>query len=185
MRSKITVVILFVVMSCLMWGCFRKTAVSELRLENSITYTHDQSMDDVSVFIGNGYEYLEFSERSFRGVEVEGHLFGRREGETILVSRMERREFEELVQVKLDAPLTEVTAYPARTVFEPTYCRLVRAYVVALHADVVAVVSAREMGQPEEPCNQWPDLSSFSTDNPGIATEFNESSDNAIHMKWN
>jgi len=166
------------------FGCASRSAVSELRWDNVIAYTHDVTGDSVSVTVDPPYVYREFTERSFEGVEVEGYLFVKNETDTILVTRMVREDFEQLVGSTLDVPMTGVTSFPPKSIFEAQFCELVRAYVVTLEKDVVAVVRVKGLNPEKKPCEPWTNLDDVTNARPDVVNKFDKSADAAIRISW-
>lgn len=122
---KIVLLVFFVIP--VTFGCAAKSMISESKQANIVTYTHNVSGQHVTVKVGEPYEYSEFIERKFEGVLVKGYLFKNtdKNSSAILVTKMLRGDFEKLVGVILDAPMTGIKAYPPKTIFEAPFCELV------------------------------------------------------------
>lgn len=168
----------------LVFGCAARSEISESMHDDVIRYSHDETGQSVTVAVGAPYVYQEFIERSFEGVVVKGYLFKNEKESAILVTKMPRGEFEKLVGLTLDAPLTGIKAFPPKTIYENAFCELVRAYVVTLEKEVVAAVKVKGLNPEKKPCEQWVSLDDVLADRPDVVTQFDKSADAVIQMNW-
>jgi len=165
-------------------GCATRGTINETRRNNLITYTNAETGQFVSVELSDGYVYEQPITRVFRDVEVKGHLFKREMYGSILVAKMSRDEFEQLVGIKLNAPLNGVKSYPPKTIFVSQYCELVRAYVTTLDDNVVAAVKVQAPTQDAALCGTWTSLDDVMAHDINVISEFDKSADESISMKW-
>jgi len=183
MICKRTVVTFLAVSMLAMVGCAAKSAISQFKQDNVITYIHDATAQSVTVAIEAPYVYEEFVERKFEGVIVKGYLF-KNGTDAILVTKMVRGEFEQLVGGTLDAPLSGIKPFPPKTIYENAFCELVRAYVVTFEKEVVAAVKVKSLNPEKKPCEEWLTLDDVMADLPEVVIEFDKSADAVILLKW-
>ncbi|MGL1862888.1 MAG: hypothetical protein OCC46_10250 [Pseudodesulfovibrio sp.] len=168
----------------LSFGCAVKSDIAEMKQDSVITYSHDTTGQSVTVAVGAPYVYQEFIERKFEKVMVKGYLFKNETESAILVTKMPRGDFEKLVGVTLDAPMTGIKAFPPKTIFEDAFCELVRAYVVTFEKEVVAAVKVKSLNSDNEICDQWVSIDDVMAERPEVVTEFDKSADNVIKIDW-
>ncbi|BCS89533.1 hypothetical protein [Pseudodesulfovibrio sediminis] len=183
MKRVLTVLMVSLLVS-LFAGCAAKTTMIENRVENTVTYTLPETGQFVTVQLGDSYTYEHYMERTFRGVDVKGYLFMDDSGSAILVSKMPREKFEQLVRRKLAIPAKGIQALAPRTIYGSKFCDLVRAYVVTVENDVVAAVKVKTLVDYTEECAKWTTLDDVMAAEMELVTEFDTSADEAITLTW-
>jgi len=164
-------------------GCAARSQVVPAQQGNVVTFTHEKSGKAVTVSVAETYRFKRVVDREFKGVPVYGYLYSNGES-GILVSRMTKEDFEELARVGINASESGVKAYPPRTIYQPTYCELIRAYVVSFEGEVVAAIKAEPLEADNAGCGNWLTLDDVMAEDPDRVTEFDQSADEAIFMKW-
>lgn len=180
-RSASILVALFLIV--LVAGCASRQSVTEQVDGRRIVYTAETGRF-VAVSVGGGYVYESPLERKFRGVEVKGHLFKNADGSSVVVARMTRDEFEELVGIELQGPSEGVKAFPPRTIFARKSCELVRAYVATLEEDVVAAVKLKAVQADPSLCATWLSVDDVMVHEFELVSRFDESADEAVTMEF-
>jgi len=164
-------------------GCAARSQVVPAQQGHVVTFTHEKSGKAVTVSVTGGYTFKRIVDREFKGVPVYGYLYANGES-GILVSRMTKEDFEKLARVGINAPKSGVKAYPPRTIYQPTYCELIRAYVVSFEGEVVAAIKAAPLDVDNAGCGNWLTLDDVMTEDPDRVIQFDQSADEAISMKW-
>jgi len=163
-------------------GCATKSPVVEARNDNRVIFTVAETGQSVVVEIGSDYSYDSFVKRSFKGTDFRGYLFRAKDESAILVSKMPRVEFEDLIGFKLDAPANSVKSYPPKTIFQSHYCKLVRTYVTTLDMDVVSAVKLQTPTTDEALCSDWTTLDEVMIERFDMLADFDKSADENIRM---
>lgn len=132
-------------------ACAARGPLSEERNGNVVAFTRADTGNGVTVTLSDDLEYEKRVHRDFMGATIEGWLYRAEDGTSVLVSSMDRKEFEDLIGRDMEAPAAGVKAYPPKTSWLPRLCQLVRAYVVSLDSDVVTAVKFGP--RPEGECD--------------------------------
>ena len=181
MKRLREILLVFLTASVVMFaGCAVKGSLLEDRTGEVITFTQVDSGRSVSLSVGGGYAYEKRVDREFMGVNFKGYLFKAEDGSSVLVSRLPRDVFENLIGRQIKAPATGVTAYSPKTVFLPRFCQLVRAYVITLDSDVVAAVKILSFADDAGGCDRWETSEAFLAENFDAVAEFDNKADAAI-----
>jgi len=162
-------------------ACVAMSPVVDKRSRNVVTFRHRVSGRVVTVAVADAFRFDDFAKRKHNGAEVEGYVFAAAEDDTVFVSLMSREAFQRLAGVELDASMG-ITDYPARTVFEPDFCQLLRARVVSLDGEVVAVTRVRALDEPD--CSRWPDLKAYAREHAAAVEAFDAETDQSIRINW-
>ncbi|NDV18614.1 hypothetical protein GO013_04170 [Pseudodesulfovibrio sp. JC047] len=163
-------------------GCAAKGPVHEARDDNRVVYTSARTGQTVIVEIGSAYTYDSFIKRDFKGTDFHGFLYRADDESVILVSKMPRAEFEDLIGFTLDAPASSTRQYPPKTIFQSAYCKLVRTYVTTLDTDVVSAVKLQTPTTDESLCEDWTSLDEVMAERFDMLADFDASADENIHM---
>ncbi|MGE4195112.1 MAG: hypothetical protein AB7E51_17140 [Pseudodesulfovibrio sp.] len=139
MKRLVLLTLIFVALAALA-GCAAHGPLTETRDGNVLTFTRADTARSVTVTLAEDLKYDKRVHRDFMGAKIEGDLYRAPDNTSVLVSSLKRTVFEDLIGRELDGPALGVRIYPPQTSWLPRLCQLVRAYVVALDSDVVAVV---------------------------------------------
>jgi len=166
-------------------GCTRSTGLYGERTGNTIAYGGIDTGHRVAYTLGGEYVYEKAVDRPFMGIDIRGHLFMAPDGSRVLVAKMPRAEFEDLIGYPIKAPTWGVKAYPPRTVWLERLCQLSRAYVVTLDKDVTTAIKLLSFKDKDGNCTrEWLSHKDILSDNPALLPRFNESADRSIAVDW-
>ena len=175
------VILLFVF--ALLLGCAAKKELAEGRNDNEVIYAMPNSEGFVTVAVGGGYAYEGPVDKSFMGLDVEGYLFKSGNGCRMLVTRLPRDGFEDLIGRKIGAPAAGTKVYEPRTAYLDRLCRLARFYVVSLGSEVVVAMQVKSFRHGET-CLGWSGMEELTARNPGMIEEFDRDGDEAVTIQW-
>ncbi|MGE4424604.1 MAG: hypothetical protein AB7D39_20040 [Pseudodesulfovibrio sp.] len=166
----------------LLAGCAPRGPLAEDRDDNVVSFVRSDTGNAVTVTLGPDLAYDKRVYRDFMGATIEGWLYRAGDGTSVLVSSMGRKEFEDLIGRTIEAPETGIKAFPPQTSWLPRLCQLVRAYVVSLDSDVVAVVKFGP--RPEGECDGLVGNDDYMAAHPKEVAEFDRRAEQDISIGW-
>lgn len=175
---------LVIVSVAVLAGCAARTPLAEDRDGNVLTFTRADTGRSVTVRLADGLQYEKRVHRDFMGAKIEGDLYRAPDDTTVLVSALSREVFEDLIGRPLDGPASGVRAYPPQTSWLPRLCQLVRAYVVALDSDVVAVVKFGNYRGENGECAGDVSEEAFMAARLDEVAAFDKAADESIRITW-
>ncbi|MEZ7196982.1 hypothetical protein [Pseudodesulfovibrio karagichevae] len=174
--------LLLIPLLLLLAACAARGPLAEDRTDNVVRVTRTDTGNAVTVTLGPDLEYAKRVHRDFMGATIEGWLYRAEDGTSVLVSSMDRAKFEDLIGRSIEAPKSGIKAYPPQTSWLPRLCQLVRAYVVSLDSDVVAVVKFGP--RPEGECDGLVGNDDYMAAHLDEVAEFDRRAEQDISIDW-
>lgn len=184
MKRILPLLPLVIILAALLAGCAARGPLAEDRDGNVLTFTRADTGRSVTVRLADELVYEKRVHRDFMGAKIEGDLYRAPDDTSVLVSVLDRKVFEDLIGRTLDGPASGVRAYPPRTSWLPRLCQLVRAYVVALDSDVVAVVKFGNYRGENGECAGDVTQETFVAAHFDEVAAFDKTADESIRITW-
>lgn len=167
----------------LLLGCAVKSDLAEGRSGNTVTYALPDSDDFVTFTVGGDFVYERPFDKEFMGLGMAGYLFSSGDGCRLLVTKVPRDGFEDLIGRDIQAPAKGTKTYEPRTAYLGRLCRLARFYIVSLGTEVAGAIKIKSFKHGET-CLGWEDLEELTARHPEMVETFNKSGDQAVSIEW-
>lgn len=166
-------------------GCAKNVGLYGVRTANTITYKGTETKHTVAFTVKGDYVYEKKVDNYFMGIELIGHLFRAPDGSTVLVAKMPRDDFEDLIGYPLKSPTWGIKAHPPRTEWLELLCQLARAYVVTLDEEVMTAIKLQTFKDEAGECTRdWESEEEIMAEDPALMTRFEETADRSIVVDW-
>lgn len=167
----------------LLFGCAAKGDLAEGVDGNTVTYALPDSDGSVTFTVGGDFVYDRPFDKEFMGLGMTGYFFTSGDGCRLLVTKVPRDGFEDLIGREIKAPDEGTKTYKPRTAYLDRLCRLARFYIVSLGSEVAAAIKIKSFKHGET-CLGWDGLDELKAKHPEMIEEFDRSGDQAVSIDW-